>query len=86
VVDAETAELAHRIELLLSEFEHGHWVETEVRDQLASQLTSSLITLGQPDRRVQTGSSSQTQWATIQTGLGASAPGFADIRFEEASA
>ena len=86
VVDAETAALAHMIELLLAEFEQGHWLETEVWDRLASQLTRSDITLGQPDLLVESSSSSQTHWATIQIDLDAWAPGFADIRCEEASA
>lgn len=84
LVDGESADLAHEIELLLSEFEAGHWLETELRYRLASQMTHYNITLGAPIPRPVGHSSSCTQWTLIQPAEERWGP--ADTRFEEASA
>ena len=38
-VDGATAALMHEIELLLSEFEAGHWLESDVQEHLAPLVT-----------------------------------------------
>ena len=80
--DRGTAELVHEIELLLSEFEEDHWLESEVRERLAPLVTA--YTFGAT--LVTSNTSSRTEWTSIQATPGALGPEFADIRFVEAFA
>lgn len=84
MVDGRTAEFVHAVELLLSEFEAGHWLETEVRDRLIGHLAGYLITFGTPGPDLIATSSSRTEWAPIPVEATAPHPGFADIRFAKA--
>ena len=80
--DVATAELVHEIELLLSEFDAGHWLESEVRERLVPLVTA--YTFGTTP--VTSDTSSRTEWTSIQAAPGShETPEFADIRFVEAS-
>lgn len=83
VVDGHTASFVHAVELLLSEFDAGHWDESEVQQQLAGHLTGYSVTFGMPPGVV-TDSSSRTEWAPIPVEPDRH-PGSADIRFATAS-
>jgi hypothetical protein len=80
--DGGTAELVHEIELMLSEFEAGHWLESEVRERLAPLVTA--YTFG--TTLVTSDTSSRTEWTSIQATPGEPGLEFADIRFLEAFA
>ncbi len=82
---ASTAELAHEVELLLSEFDHGDWTESELRERFIPLLTAYLAIMGEPTISTQT--ASQVQWVALTPVEPAAARfEFADIRFVEASA
>src|SRR5437870_1018722 len=81
---AASAGLAHEVELLLSEFEHGDWTEDELKRRFRSLLEYQVA--GLSGVFVRTESSAGPDFNRSEITWGGPHLEFVDIRFEEASA
>jgi hypothetical protein len=82
---AASAGLAHEIQLLLFEVEHGDWSEKELKQRLRSTIRYEIASLSGVSVLAESSTGPDFRWADI-TLAERSRLEFVDIRFEEASA
>jgi len=81
---AETARLAHGVDLLLAEFQHGDWTEAEAKDHLWRLLEYSVDQLPGVITRMDA-STRGAAWSQLAFMPETPPLSYADIRFAEAS-